>query len=294
MLSLTDRRRRVKKSIIAAIYLFLWVGFFTTAWAFFGPPAPTCYDNIRNGNERGVDCGGGCQRTCELDTLAPLTVEDVAFLPITAGKGDLVAVLKNTNAAAGARYVHYKFSLFDSGDNLIKTISDTTRDSELIYTDDIYIMPQATRPIIHPAVSVPGVVARVAFEASVARSDWQFGATVEPPQIFVKPHPEGIAYNPPGAFLEYRSLIQNNSALEFRVANVDAVVRDNAGKIIAVSRAEIRNLRPGEERGHPFTWYVPVAGLEAVSNRNFSFFATTNIYIASNVVQPEASLGRFR
>ena len=293
MVPLTDQRRKAKKSIIAAIYILLWVLFLAGLWALFGPPAPTCFDKIQNGGEWGVDCGGSCALKCELDTLDDLITQDVAFLPITSGKGDLVAILRNPNANAGAKRVSYKFSLKDAAGNLLKTISDQTRDSEIIYRDNIYVLPQSVRPIIHPAVSVPGIVAKVEFSATVARDDWELKA-VPAPQIFATPHPDGPKINQNGVFYEFPAKIRNSSALEFKAVNIDVMVLDNSRKIIAVNRGEVNNLRAGETRDHYFTWYAEVPGLATTTVSNFSFFATTNVYQTANIVQPEAPLQDFQ
>ena len=36
--------------------------------------APTCTDGKKNGDEKGIDCGGSCQILCTTDALTPVVI----------------------------------------------------------------------------------------------------------------------------------------------------------------------------------------------------------------------------
>lgn len=79
--------------------------------------APNCGNNERDGNERGVDCGGSCLRVCRADVQAPV-VNFVRTLNVEDGVWGAVASLENRSAGVGARNVPYVFKLYDA-ENLL-------------------------------------------------------------------------------------------------------------------------------------------------------------------------------
>ena len=74
--------------------------------------APTCFDNILNGDETGVDCGGSCQRLCPSAFLAPI-VSWTSFEQLAVGSYNVAAYITNPNNNGTARNVPYHFILYD-------------------------------------------------------------------------------------------------------------------------------------------------------------------------------------
>lgn len=86
-------------------------------YALYGHEEPTCFDGSRNGDERGVDCGGSCLRVCTADIL-PLNVVWAESFKIVDGQYNAVAYIENRNKTAGTPRLNYVFKLYDS-DGLI-------------------------------------------------------------------------------------------------------------------------------------------------------------------------------
>ena len=84
----------------------------------------SCFDQIINGNETGVDCGGDCVRICAAETLPPRVVWAESF-KITDGQYNAVAYVENQNQTAATPALDYTFQLFDQ-DRLIAERSGTT------------------------------------------------------------------------------------------------------------------------------------------------------------------------
>ena len=75
---------------------------------------PTCFDNIMNGNEKGVDCGGSCVKLCQTSFLSPrITWGGAKFEKVANGLYNVASYVENLNINAGAKNVPYKISLFD-------------------------------------------------------------------------------------------------------------------------------------------------------------------------------------
>jgi Mg-chelatase subunit ChlD len=85
---------------------------------------PTCFDNLQNGLEAGVDCDGNCVRICASSVTAPV-VEWAESFKIQDGQYNAVAYIQNRNTVAGTPALKYKFQLLENG-SLIAERSGTT------------------------------------------------------------------------------------------------------------------------------------------------------------------------
>ncbi len=79
---------------------------------------PTCFDHKKNGDETGVDCGGGCLQYCP-NELADPEVRWVRSFEITPGVVHAVAYIEHSYPAASAQAVQYRFKLYDANNSLI-------------------------------------------------------------------------------------------------------------------------------------------------------------------------------
>ena len=104
------------------LLFFWWAGLFVlVAFGLYALVAfyraPNCQNGERDGDERGIDCGGKCERVCPADAQ-PLFVHFVRAFEIDTGAWGAVASVENRNLGAGARAVPYVFKLYDA-DNLL-------------------------------------------------------------------------------------------------------------------------------------------------------------------------------
>ncbi len=74
--------------------------------------SPTCFDEVQNGTELGVDCGGGCVQICPFAVTLPQIMWAESFKVID-GQYNAVAYIENKNSTAAAPVMSYKFTLFD-------------------------------------------------------------------------------------------------------------------------------------------------------------------------------------
>src|SRR3989344_5518059 len=72
--------------------------------------AATCFDGLQNGQEIGLDCGGGCVRICAFTVTPPEIVWSESF-KIIDGQYNAVAYIENKNAVAASPALAYKFKL---------------------------------------------------------------------------------------------------------------------------------------------------------------------------------------
>ncbi|MEK7464653.1 MAG: hypothetical protein AAB617_02655 [Patescibacteria group bacterium] len=117
--------RLLKKILYGVFYLFVlglivWGGYEKS----FGP-TPSCFDNIQNQNESGVDCDGLCI-SCEIKKLDfPRVVGDAKMLSSSAGTV-LLGQIQNPNSNYGVSKINYRFNVYDKSNNLVRSIQAQT------------------------------------------------------------------------------------------------------------------------------------------------------------------------
>lgn len=103
-------------------YVFILVLFFTVFGFLIAYPklnkAPTCFDNKQNGNETGIDCGGGgsCANAC-LSQVDPVSILWARAFKVIPGRYNAVAYLENHNKNVAINKINYKFRFAD-GNNI--------------------------------------------------------------------------------------------------------------------------------------------------------------------------------
>jgi len=131
IIKLMKSNRSLKQFIYGAGFLIFLALIFTLIYFVWLKPAPTCFDNIQNQNETGVDCGGVCQ-ACELKNLVPLSSNWLKYFP--AGKQTaIVAKVNNTNIRWGADSFTYNLDIYGNDKKIIKTLTGNS----FIYSGEI-------------------------------------------------------------------------------------------------------------------------------------------------------------
>jgi hypothetical protein len=109
--------RHGKQFLYALVYLVFWAAVGSGIYYHYVKPAPSCFDNIQNQNEEGVDCGGGCAKICT-PSVATLTVGATNVFSLLAAssspRGSLVAEVRNPNEGWAAASFGYTFTVSDA------------------------------------------------------------------------------------------------------------------------------------------------------------------------------------
>jgi hypothetical protein len=107
--------------VIAIIAVFIGIPVFISTYE-----KPTCFDNILNNNEEGIDCGGSCARLCQSAFLPP-AVQWTKIEKVADGLFNVAAYIINPNTNGTAINVPYLYSLYDkNGELVITTKGETT------------------------------------------------------------------------------------------------------------------------------------------------------------------------
>ncbi len=131
-------KRLVKQIIYGSGYLTILFLILLAIYFIWLKAAPTCFDNKKNQNETGVDCGGPCA-ACEIKKLSPLQSIWNNYFSIN-NKAVLSAQIKNSNADYGASRFSYAFDIYNKSGAKIKTISGNS----FIYASEIKYIFEST------------------------------------------------------------------------------------------------------------------------------------------------------
>ncbi|MEK7531439.1 MAG: hypothetical protein AAB545_00705 [Patescibacteria group bacterium] len=102
MLSWSTRRKLVHSIALGIFLVFL----ISPVVLYFFSEKETCSDGSKNGNEKGIDCGGSCPRACSFEATLPVVLW-VRPLKITDSVWGAVAFVSNQNPTLSgeARYI---------------------------------------------------------------------------------------------------------------------------------------------------------------------------------------------
>ncbi|MCA9365343.1 VWA domain-containing protein [Candidatus Kaiserbacteria bacterium] len=100
------------------IYLTIIFSLIMVVYYLYFYKAPTCFDGIRNNQEEGIDCGGGCLPICSFKVIPPVVTWAESF-KIVEGQYNAVAYIENQNELAATEKLKYTFKFYDANNNLI-------------------------------------------------------------------------------------------------------------------------------------------------------------------------------
>lgn len=105
-----EYRRKVKKSIIAMIWISIFLFIFYVIYQIFSVPktVATCFDRIKNQNEEDVDCGGVC---VSCGSEKQINITNINVLKLSNGNYRVIFEAENPNPDVAYKSVEYKVSL---------------------------------------------------------------------------------------------------------------------------------------------------------------------------------------
>lgn len=236
MASWSTRRKFTYSSIviIALILLVLIPGFY-----FFYKP-PTCSDNIQNGKETGIDCGGSCVRLCQSSFLPPkIGWGGAKFEKVADGLYNVAAYIINPNVNGAALNVPYKISLFDSDGILI-----------IEKRGNIDLYAHRNSLAFEPSVNVDKrVPSKAIFEFTQPPVWFKSHDELEGLVVVDKRYSEDFNNSSLEVEFENRTLYPYNNVI------VTVILSNSDGNAVGFSRTIIDNISPkfGKEVA-PFTW----------------------------------------
>ena len=242
----------LKRQITYILIIFL---FFSILGFFISYPylnkKPTCNDQMQNGDESGVDCGGSCALAClaEVDQISLLWSRVFKVVP---GRYNAVAYLENKNINTAIYKIKYRFRFADENNVYIGKREGETS-----------IPPAGAFAIFEPAVDLGSSVP--------VYTTFEFTET----PVWVKVPKERVEQinftirditlinedTSPALYAK----ITNNSLFIVPDLNVVTILYDELGNAVSASRTYLDSLRAEESADINFTW--PEAFTSKVVNK---------------------------
>jgi hypothetical protein len=243
---------RTKKQIVIALIVFMFWGGVIGAgvWATREPPA---------------------RPTPTPQTFSAPEVASVTVLRTSAGKADVVGLVKNPNADAGARSLRYEFVLSVDG-AAVRTIPGET-----------YVLPGRQKYVSALNQDVPP--GRVTAELRLKDPQWvAVESGFRAPSIVLVNSSRRTVPGPPPV-QEIKGLLANESDVDYLRVEVTVVGVDPKGDVIGIGQSFLGSLRSLERREFTAQWPLP-AGAEVA---NVRVFPDVNVFRADAIQQRQGA-----
>lgn len=217
--------RRLLKQIFYGLLFFnilLGIGFVVATTLF--QPAPTCFDGVHNGDETGVDCGGGCL-SCEIFQLKPLQI--LKTTPVLYEDSfDLIAEVVNPNAGWGVDSFDYTFTVHEANGETIGRVLGQS-----------FILPQEKKAIVKINVQKP--IAPIAFaqlQISFDPNRWRRTSAESPRFQFINTAVQSLPRS------QLKGEVVNTSPVAYKNIRIIGIFYGEFSQIAAVGQTVISEL----------------------------------------------------
>jgi hypothetical protein len=233
---------RTTKRFLIAVALIIIFGLIATSirTIFFKTPE-TCSDGIKNQNEEAIDCGGVCGACAKEIPAAALEVVESTIIYGGPGHSDILVKVHNPNDSYGGVQFSYTVSLKDaSGAEIAKK------------TDTSFILPKETKYLMQIGMETPQVASSVV--VTIDNVEWKsLSGYQESPVINVVHKRYGPVSTGVG-FGQADGTLSNESGFDFQSLTLKVILRDAAGKPIAINKTEMRTVVANEQRDFRLIW----------------------------------------
>lgn len=233
-----------KRQIFYLVVLILTVSIF--GYLIISPivnKMPTCIDNIKNGTETGVDCGGSCARACiaQVDEIAVLWTRSFRVVP---GRYNAIAYLENQNRGVAVNRINYKFRFADANNIYIGKREGST-----------FVPPSGKFAIFEPGIDIGNSIpVYTSFEFTEIPL-WVQVSQEKINQLQVLVSNITLANEETSPFL--LATIKNNSLFTIPDIQVIAILYDKNHNAISTSSTYLESLDGEEIQDLSFTWPEP-------------------------------------
>ena len=217
--------RLAKQIFYAAGYLsalFLTVFIIYLIWF---KPATTCFDNRRNQNETGIDCGGQCP-ACEIKTLILPEVSWLKYFPAD-NQIIVAAEIKNSNLNYAADFFSYTIDIYDNGGVKIKSLMKNS----FIYAGEIKYLVE---PVEIDSKKIKEI------KISFSNINWKLN------EEFKKPTAQLREIKTESTVVS--GFLTNNNAFRLSKIRIFGFLYNQYGILIGASKTELENVSAFEEK----------------------------------------------
>ena len=254
-----------KQIIIALIYLIILGAIGGGIYSLFIYSPASCFDGKLNQDEDEKDCGGICA-ACQEELFSP-NILWIKALPVGDGLYDIAAQIENRNVNYGSGMMPYNIKVYDSKGIQIGELKSRS-----------YIMPREKKYIVG-AISLASAPAKVSLEFGTI--EWKKFKLVESLNLPIFNQVIDLSgKNSYAAFAQ--GTVYNQTRFDLDVIDIDVVVYDSVGNVIAVNKTQKNTMKSGEGRFFEVVW--PQSFASDPSMIKIEQRAYTNIFSDANFI----------
>lgn len=201
---------------------------------------PTCFDNKKNQDEVGIDCGGACELLCQSQVIQPAILWSRAFAVID-GVYNVVAYVENPNFDIGTNAIVYLFKLFDEDNILIAERKGIT-----------FIPPNSVLSVFEGGIITGERVPKRTFFEFQGLPEW-FKMYNPAISLIVENRVLSGAETLP----KIEAQLRNKSTQDISDIEIIAIIFDENDNAIATSKTSVEQLRKETSSDIVFTWPEP-------------------------------------
>lgn len=238
---MNDWASRRKTLYLIALALILAGASFALFWKYWYQE-PTCFNNLKDGNETGIDCGGSCTKVCSNEAIAPIVKWDSRLFETLSGVWSVLVYVENPNPNTDASYVPYTFTIYDANSGILAERKGAT------------ILPRGkTVGIFEGSITIGNgkVPKRAVFE--IGKNILWKKSENKNDDITVTHGPLLRMESEP----RVEANVKNNNINEVKNIELVITIFDGSDNAIAASRTFIENIKKGENTDVFFTWPKP-------------------------------------
>jgi hypothetical protein len=207
---------------------------------------PSCTDNIQNGSETGVDCGGSCTLACtfQVDRISILWSRTFEVIP---GRYNAVAYLENHNKDTAINKIKYKFRFADKDNIYIGK-----RDGEA------FIPAGGKFAIFETGIGVGNSIPVYTTFEFTETPVWNTVSEEKLNQLKVLV--SDIKLENQNTSPHLSAVIKNDSLFDIPEMSVVTILYNEKGNAVSASRTYLDVLKGEESQNINFTWPKPILG----------------------------------
>ena len=258
---------RIRRQLLVLLIIalpFVAVGFYFVKNVL---PQASCFDNRRNQDESGVDCGGSCT-PCELKTPKKVELFWARAVLVKQNFYDVVAFLHNPNSILVSPKVEYEFALFDEFGLVSRKMGST------------FILADERMHVIEPAIETKRVPTRVEFK--VTNVSWELKKEEQPNLIVERKEYKVVEENGKKQGVVETSIF-NRSLFNLREVEVFFTVTDRDGNLLGANKVLLENLNSDTSKSVKSIWPEEVKGEIAVIDVE----PRVNVFDSTNILKPQ-------
>jgi len=205
-------------------------------WQFYQPPG--CFDGEQNQDERGIDCGGSCERVCQ-DLTQSAGARWARSFNVSGSVYNSVAFIENPNVNLRAENVPYEFTVHGGPEGRIVAQREGAVD----------IPPRSVFAVFEPSIDTGGTEVRRTTFQFLEAPFWEEENTEEPKPQVAQTRLQKLRTDP-----RVDVVVRNPSLDTMKEVELVVILFSDDGNAVHTSRTVISEIQSESARNAVFTW----------------------------------------